>query len=114
MRHTISRIFILGGSILLYGMHLAYYHPHLINLNFLIRKGATDALAAASHEKIAERAFEIFRTRGATPGHDLDDWLQAERELVNMEPPKRAESYSSKSAASYQSKPRRQAQSSFS
>ncbi len=70
--------------------------------------------AAALHEKIAERAFEIFCARGAAPGHDLDDWLQAESELVNMEPPKRAESYFSKSAASYRPKPRHQTQSSFS
>lgn len=34
------------------------------------------------HENIALRAYEIYVTRGAFHGHDLDDWLQAERELV--------------------------------
>lgn len=32
-------------------------------------------------QEIARRAYEIFIARGATDGHDLDDWLQAEREL---------------------------------
>lgn len=31
---------------------------------------------------IAVRAYEIFLSRGASHGHDLDDWLQAERELT--------------------------------
>ncbi|MBI2073916.1 MAG: DUF2934 domain-containing protein [Gemmatimonadetes bacterium] len=26
-------------------------------------------------------AYQIFQARGATPGHELEDWLQAEREL---------------------------------
>jgi Protein of unknown function (DUF2934) len=33
-------------------------------------------------DEIGVRAHEIFLERGATPGHDLDDWLQAEEELV--------------------------------
>lgn len=32
-------------------------------------------------EQIAIRAHEIFVQRGGGFGHDLDDWLQAEREL---------------------------------
>ena len=30
---------------------------------------------------IARRAFEIYCERGCQHGHDLNDWLQAEREL---------------------------------
>jgi hypothetical protein len=30
------------------------------------------------------RAFEIFQSRGAQDGHDLDDWLQAERDLRGL------------------------------
>jgi hypothetical protein len=37
---------------------------------------------APSHEDIQRRAYEIFLTTGAQPGHDLEHWLQAERELV--------------------------------
>jgi Protein of unknown function (DUF2934) len=35
-----------------------------------------------TEEQIAQRAHEIFLKRGATPGSELDDWLQAERELT--------------------------------
>ena len=33
-------------------------------------------------DEIAERAYQIFLARGGEPGHDLDDWLQAESELL--------------------------------
>jgi hypothetical protein len=32
-------------------------------------------------EEVRSRAFEIYLERGEQPGCDLDDWLQAEREL---------------------------------
>ena len=32
---------------------------------------------------IARRAFEIFEERGRAFGHDLEDWLQAESELLH-------------------------------
>jgi outer membrane protein TolC len=36
----------------------------------------------ATHvEEIRRRAYEIYFERGEQPGRDLDDWLQAEREL---------------------------------
>ena len=35
-----------------------------------------------SEQEIAFRAHQIFLERGASPGLELDDWLQAERELI--------------------------------
>ena len=35
----------------------------------------------ASERDIERRAYEIYLDRGEQPGRDLDDWLQAEREL---------------------------------
>jgi hypothetical protein len=32
-------------------------------------------------ERIARRAYEIAQRRGFSPGHELDDWLEAEREV---------------------------------
>ncbi len=32
-------------------------------------------------EEISGLAYTIYLERGGEPGHDLDDWLQAEREL---------------------------------
>jgi HSP20 family protein len=33
-------------------------------------------------EDISKRAFGLFQERGSGPGHDLDDWFQAERETL--------------------------------
>jgi hypothetical protein len=30
---------------------------------------------------IARRAYELFEARGGDHGHDVEDWLEAEREL---------------------------------
>lgn len=38
--------------------------------------------ATALREQIETRAHEIYLSRGAEPGHELDDWLQAEREIM--------------------------------
>lgn len=35
-------------------------------------------------EAIAKRAYELFLQRGSVPGFELDDWLQAEAELVSV------------------------------
>jgi hypothetical protein len=39
-------------------------------------------LNGPSPEEIQQRAYEIHIDRGGPHGHDLDDWLQAERELM--------------------------------
>ena len=35
-----------------------------------------------TREEIAQRAFDIYQQRGAANGWDLDDWLEAERQLL--------------------------------
>ena len=39
------------------------------------------SLPADRMGRIAERAYELAKQRGFPPGHELDDWLQAEREV---------------------------------
>ena len=39
-----------------------------------------------SCEEIRLRAYEIYLERGGLPGDELDDWLQAERELDSCAP----------------------------
>jgi Protein of unknown function (DUF2934) len=34
------------------------------------------------HEQIARYAYELFLSRGAEDGRDLQDWLEAERRLT--------------------------------
>jgi hypothetical protein len=38
--------------------------------------------AQPTHEQIALRAYHIFLERGSTPGDPMEDWLRAERELM--------------------------------
>ena len=57
------------------------------------RNGSTEAVAtqaetgevpvgnSARGEEIRRRVYEIYLERGEQPGRELDDWLQAEREL---------------------------------
>jgi hypothetical protein len=37
---------------------------------------------STGEQEIRDRAYEIYLQRGAQPGHELEDWLQAERELA--------------------------------
>lgn len=36
---------------------------------------------SVSEDAVRNRAYELYLQRGATPGNDVGDWLQAEREL---------------------------------
>ena len=35
----------------------------------------------ATRDDVARRAYELFQARGGEPGHELENWLEAEREL---------------------------------
>ena len=43
-------------------------------------------LHSAREQEIRRRAYEIYVERGSHPGHELEDWLQAERELTANQP----------------------------
>ena len=43
-------------------------------------------LHSAREQEIRRRAYEIYVERGAHPVHELEDWLQAERELMANQP----------------------------
>jgi len=40
--------------------------------------------APPTEQQIAARAHQIFLERGGAPGFELEDWLQAERELKGV------------------------------
>jgi hypothetical protein len=48
--------------------------------------GEISAGDLARDEEIRRRACEIYLERGEQPGHDLDDWLQAESEPQKTHP----------------------------
>ena len=43
-----------------------------------------EALPELRRDDIERRAYERFLEHGAQHGHDIDDWLEAERELAVM------------------------------
>jgi hypothetical protein len=42
----------------------------------------TPITESAYAQEIRVRAYQLFEQRGRDPGHDLEDWLQAEAEIV--------------------------------
>jgi hypothetical protein len=41
--------------------------------------------AVLSEGKTRERAYELYESRGRKPGHDVQDWLRAESEILKGE-----------------------------
>ena len=52
---------------------------------YMLQRRRSDRLPKRDpvRDAIAMRAYELFIARGATDGHDLDDWLRAEHELMD-------------------------------
>jgi hypothetical protein len=46
-----------------------------------VQEAGVAATDVEIRERTAERAHELFLKRGRIHGHDLEDWLQAEREI---------------------------------
>ena len=36
-------------------------------------------------ERVSRRAYELYEARGREDGHDVEDWLRAESELVHQQ-----------------------------
>jgi hypothetical protein len=64
------------------------YYTHLQEkMTRIANQPAKDAASAAgspTHEQIAARAYGLYLERGRQHGHDMDDWLQAEYELLQL------------------------------
>jgi hypothetical protein len=46
-----------------------------------VEPSTTEHSTFLNHE-IAQRAYEIYLARGAEHGHDVEDWIAAEREIL--------------------------------
>ena len=44
-------------------------------------KSLPNRSARVTHSDVARRAYDLYFARGCAHGHDVDDWLQAERTL---------------------------------
>ncbi len=58
-------------------------------------------------DEIARRAYELFLQRGSGPGHETDDWLQAEAELSARAGQSEREEHQTTTPAARESTPRR-------
>ena len=45
------------------------------------KSGEQKETAKGAEQSIQQRAYELYLNRGQEPGHELEDWLQAEREI---------------------------------
>ena len=48
----------------------------------LVGSESRTAEAHPTQEEIELRAYQVYIERGGADGHDVDDWLQAEHELL--------------------------------
>ena len=44
----------------------------------------TQPSGTITQEEIAQHGYALYEARGREDGHDLDDWLEAERELLEQ------------------------------
>src|SRR5579885_790584 len=55
----------------------------LTSVPVTVRSGERiDTILEALNKRIAQRAYELYVERGSIDGHSLEDWLDAERDLV--------------------------------
>ena len=45
---------------------------------------ATESQGENAEEQIRQRAYELYEARGRQDGHELDDWQQAEKEIMGV------------------------------
>ena len=50
--------------------------------DMLTNSNPTEKSLHPTHEEVGLRAYQIYIERGCTDGHDVDDWLQAEHDLL--------------------------------
>lgn len=46
--------------------------------------------SSIDRDRIAQRAYQIWESRGKTHGSDFDDWIKAEQEVANQEKNKKS------------------------
>src|SRR6185436_5775691 len=48
--------------------------------------GRLRRLMTIVHDEIRQRAFQLFKEKGCQPGFELEDWLEAERQVLFCPP----------------------------
>ena len=71
--------------------------PEVISLSVLAPVEVLAAEELPVEERIGARAYELYIRRGNQSGSELDDWLQAEEEILQAERDARVEEASAES-----------------
>jgi hypothetical protein len=61
---------------------------------------AAEASPNAIHDQVAALAYTLYLARGCSDGHDLDDWLRAERIILEQAPARSSLPTNGKASAS--------------
>ncbi|MGZ8157222.1 MAG: DUF2934 domain-containing protein [Methylobacter sp.] len=56
----------------------------IVQVSLHLKKTSTPINIPDCYTKIAELAFYKAESRGFEPGHEFDDWIEAEREFKEM------------------------------
>ena len=56
--------------------------PMVVGAKSAISKVAMMPETVSSQDRIRERAYELYESRGREPGQDEQDWLRAEQEIL--------------------------------
>ena len=60
------------------------HSPNATSSEVIVDVAHPDVAGDLDKDDIARRAYEIYEERGRIEGADVDDWLQAERELRQL------------------------------
>lgn len=56
----------------------------VLTVRQLLADAPANKHAEQIHDELAKRAYELFCASGGTHGHDLEDWCQAESQLLKL------------------------------
>jgi hypothetical protein len=56
--------------------------PAAVSETTVTPEGQSNGNSIDLESEIRRRAYELYEERGRTPGHESDDWVVAEREIV--------------------------------
>jgi hypothetical protein len=65
--------------------------PKTIEVSSPARRKPRTAQRLPTTEEIQLRAYEIYLERRGAPGNELDDWVQAEQQLLQKRGPKKSQ-----------------------
>jgi hypothetical protein len=64
--------------------------PEIVTSSNISHNKPSDGINEQTKQEIRERAYQLFEKRGAEHGHDVEDWMRAEEEVLQHSKVQRA------------------------